>query len=166
MATNMFLQLDSIEGGATDENHAGWIEIFSWNHRFDQPTTPISKSGGQAVATAMCNHKPIEVKKFLDEATYAILSKVWSGKVLPKGKLECFRAAGEENPVKYLEIEMEDVVISNYSISISEDDEHFPMENISLTYGKVTYNHTPYKRTGDAKGNQPVYHDLRTNKVG
>jgi len=66
MATNLFLQLDSITGGATDENHQDWIEIFSWSHSFDQPTAPVSKS----------------------------------------------------------------------------------------------------KRTGEAKGNQPVYHDLRSNKVG
>ncbi|RLC22129.1 MAG: Hcp1 family type VI secretion system effector, partial [Deltaproteobacteria bacterium] len=51
MATNLFLQLDSITGGATDENHQDWIEIFSWSHSFDQPTAPVSKSGGQAAAT-------------------------------------------------------------------------------------------------------------------
>ncbi|RLC16079.1 MAG: Hcp1 family type VI secretion system effector [Deltaproteobacteria bacterium] len=164
MATNLFLQLDSITGGATDENHQDWIEIFSWSHSFDQPTAPVSKSGGQAAATEMCNHAPISVTKYLDEATYAILSKTWSGKVLPKGKIECFRAGGEDNPIKYLEVEMEDVVVSNYSISVGEGD--MPMENISLSYGKVTYNHIPYKRTGEAKGNQPVYHDLRSNKVG
>jgi type VI secretion system secreted protein Hcp len=124
---------------------------------------PISKSGGQGVATAMCNHSPISITKMLDEATYAILSKTWSGKVLPKAKIECFRAAGEEKPVKYLEISMEDVIISNYSISVGDDD--IPSEHIALTYGKVTYNHIGYKRSGEAKGNQPVYHDLRTNKV-
>jgi len=159
----MFLQLDGITGGATDEQHKDWIEIFSWSHSFDQPTMPISKSVGQGVATAMCNHSPISITKILDESTYAILSRRWSGKVLPKAKIECFRAAGEEKPVKYLEVSMEDVVISNYSISVGQDD--IPSEHIALTYGKVTYNHIPYKRGGEAKGNQPVYHDLRTNKV-
>ena len=163
MATNMFLQLDGITGGATDEQHKDWIEIFSWSHSFDQPTMPISRSGGTGQATAMCNHSPISITKILDESTYAILSRTWSGKVLPKAKIECFRAAGEEKPVKYLEVSMEDVIISNYSISVGDDD--IPSEHIALTYGKVTYNHIPYKRSGEAKGNQPVYHDLRTNKV-
>jgi len=160
----MFLQLDGITGGATDEQHKDWIEIFSWSHSFDQPTMPISRSGGTGQATAMCNHSPISITKILDESTYAILSRTWSGKVLPKAKIECFRAAGEEKPVKYLEISMEDVVISGYSIGLSADTD-LAGENITLTYGKVTYNHIPYKRGGEAKGNQPVYHDLRTNKV-
>jgi type VI secretion system secreted protein Hcp len=163
MATNMFLQLDGVKGGATDEQHKDWIEIFSWSQGFSQPSMPISLSGGQAAATAMCNHSPISVTKYLDEATHLILTRIWSGKILPKAKIECFRAAGEQAPVKYLEVSMEAVIISNYSISVSGDD--IPMENITLTYGKVTYNHIPYKRSGEAKGNQPVYHDLRTNKV-
>jgi type VI secretion system secreted protein Hcp len=162
MATNIFLQLDGIKGGSTDEKHKDWIEIFSWSHSFDQPSMPISRSGGQAATTAMCNHSPISITKILDESTYAILKTVWTGDVLPNAKIECFRAG--KDPIKYLEISMEKVIISGYSIG-AQGDADIPAENITLTYGKVTYNHIPYKRGGDEGGNQPVSHNLETNVV-
>ena len=69
-----------------------------------------------------------------------------------------------DNAVKYLEIVMEHVVISNYSVSGGPGD--VPVENVSLSYGKVQYTYKGQKEdTGKADGNEPVSHDLITNKV-
>ena len=51
MATNMYLNFDAPikdKGECTDENHKKWIEIMSWNHSFNQPTSPIRSSAGGA----------------------------------------------------------------------------------------------------------------------
>jgi type VI secretion system secreted protein Hcp len=60
---------------------------------------------------------------------------------------------------------MEDVIVSSYSISGGGGD--VPVENLSLAYSKVTYKYDA-KKKADAKseGAQPIWHDLKTNKVG
>ncbi|QTA85799.1 Hcp family type VI secretion system effector [Desulfonema magnum] len=164
MASNMLLKLDTIDGESTDAVHAGegWIEILSWSHGFTQPTTPVRASSGST--TEMCNHSDVSVTKYLDKATDQILNKVWSGKQLAEAHIECYRSDGNNNPVKYLQIDMEKVIISNYNISGGGGD--VPMENLSLSYGKVTYNYIQYDNEGNPQGVQPVSHDLTTNEVG
>ncbi|GBC62143.1 type VI secretion system tube protein Hcp [Desulfonema ishimotonii] len=162
MATNMYLKLEGIDGEATDVNHDKWIEILNWSHSFNQPTTPVRASSGSTVE--MCNHADMSVTKYLDVATDALLSHIWSGKQIPTAIIECFRADGQNTPVKYLQIDMDKVIISNYSISGGQSD--LPVENLSLSYGKVKYTYTEYGKDGAAKGQKPVSHDLTTNEVG
>ncbi|HAO22755.1 MAG TPA: type VI secretion system tube protein Hcp [Desulfobacteraceae bacterium] len=162
MATNMYLQLDGIKGESVDLNHKDWIEILSFSHGFTQPVTPVRASSGSTVER--CNHSDISVSKYVDKATDAILKHIWSGKQISKAVLEFFRADGQNKPVKYIEVELANVVISNYNMSGGQGS--LPMENISLSYGKVTYRYTQYDVLGKAGGVQPVYHDLTKNEVG
>ena len=162
MASKMFLKLGAIEGEVEEVNHEAWIEVLSWSHGFSQPTTPVRGSTGGT--TEQANHSDISITKYLDCATDAILSTCWKGEQLKDATVECFRADGSEVGVKYLMIEMTEVLVSSYSISGGGGD--IPMENISLSYGKVGYTYIPAaKKTGDAGANQPVTHDLITGKV-
>jgi len=163
MANNLFLQLGKIKGESEDKNHKGWIEIQSWSHGFTQPTTPVRSSSGATVEKA--NHTDLTVTKYLDMSTDEILSACWTGKQLDKAKLECFRADGDANPVKYLTIDMEDVLVSGYDIGHSGSGDH-PMETIRLSYGKVTYTYLNQKKeTAQAGSAKPVSHDLKHNTV-
>jgi len=158
----MFLKLGEIVGESEEVNHKQWIEILSWSHGFSQPTTPVR--GSTSATTAQANHMDISFTKYLDCATDAILSTCWRGEQLKAAAIECYRSDGGKTSVKYLEIAMEHVIVSNYSISGGGED--IPMENISLSYGKTTYTYTPAaKKTGDAGAAQPVSHDLITETV-
>jgi type VI secretion system secreted protein Hcp len=162
MASNMFIKLGDIVGECEDKNHVGWIEILSWSHGFSQPSTPVRASSGATVEKA--NHTDITFTKYLDKATDAILSTCWTGKQLPTAVLECYRADGDANPVKYLQIDMEKVIVSNYGISGGSGDH--PSENISLSYGKVTYTYLDQKKAdAQAGAAKPVSHDLIKNEV-
>ncbi len=75
-----------------------------------------------------------------------------------------YRADGDNKPVKYLEIDFFNVIISNYSISGGAGD--LPTETVTLSYGKVSYNYIQQKPAdGTASGNQPVTHDLIQQQV-
>lgn len=163
MATNLFLKLGEIEGECEDQAHVGWIEITSWSHGFSQPTTPVRASSGATVEKA--NHTDLAFTKYLDKATDAILSTCWTGKQLPTSVLECYRADGDAVPVKYLQIDMEKVIISSYSIGHGGMGDH-PAENVSLSYGKVTYTYLDQKKAdAQAGAAKPVSHDLILNTV-
>lgn len=167
MATNMYLNFgDPVKdkGECTDTNHGKWIEIMSWNHSFNQPTSPIrSSAGGGTVERA--NHSDLSFSKYIDAATDDILKMLWTGQHIPTATIECYRSDGATgDAVKYLIINLEQVVISNYSISAGQGD--VPVENVSLSYGKVTYTYDSQKEDdGTSEGAQPISHDLKTNVV-
>lgn len=162
MATNMYIKFDDVKGEAEDAAHKDWIEVLSWSHGFSQPASPVRSSTGSTVERA--NHSNLSITKYLDSATKDLLKACWSGKQFEKVDMECFRADGNNAPIKYLMINMEDVVVSNYSLSGGGGD--VPVENLSLAYSKVTYNYDS-KKKADAKaaGPQVVAHDLKTNDV-
>jgi type VI secretion system secreted protein Hcp len=167
MATNAYLKFEEpgIQAGSTASEHENEIEILSWNHGFSQPTSPTRSNAGSATVE-QANHQNFSFSKYLDSATHDILKYCWSGKQIGKATVACFRSDGatDNKPVKYLEVLMEHVVISNYSVSGGPGD--VPVENISLDYGIVQYTYTSQKKAdGSAGGNKPAKHDLETRKV-
>ncbi len=164
MATNIYLKLDKIKGECTAEGHKDEIEILSWSHGFSQPTSSVRASSGATVEKA--NHSDLSVTKYLDSSTDDFLKACWTGKQIDTGKIVCLRSDGSEDNkhVEYLVIEMEDVIIGNYSISGGAGD--LPIENISLNYGKVKYTYMPQKKEDGTGGSaEPIACDIRINKV-
>lgn len=152
-----------IAGESTDENHKQWIEVLSWNHHFDQPQSPVRSSVGGGTVERV-NHSPFVFRKHIDSATDDLLKMCWTGQHIDKAVFHAYRSDGNTGePIKYLEIQMEEVVVADYSVVGSEGD--IPKEEVELTYGKVTYTYTPQKKTGEAGSAQPVTHDLTTNKI-
>ncbi len=108
MAGNMFLKLETpnIEGESNDSGHVKEIQVLSWSHSFNQPTSPTrSSAGGGTVEQA--NHSDFTFSKYTDSATDDLLKQCWSGKQIKKGTFTAYRADGNNKAVKYLEIVME-----------------------------------------------------------
>lgn len=163
MASNMYIKFDDVEGESTDVNHADWIEILSWNHGFSQPASPLRGSSGSTIE--MANHQDFNFTKAIDSASDDLIGACWTGKQYEKVTVECFKADGQNEPIKYLEVYMEDVVVSNYNISGGVGS--LPMENISLAYSMIKYIYDPKDKEdgSQSKGAQPIQHDLKTNSV-
>lgn len=164
MSTNMYIEFQGpkITGDATDERHKGAVEILSWNHGFSQATSPTrAAAGGGTVEQAA--HQNLSFSKYTDCATDDLLKQCWTGNQIEKAIVHIYRASGDNQAAKYLEITMEEVIIANYSVSGGPGD--LPVESVCLDYGKVSYKYTPLKADGSKGGAQPVSHDLRTRKV-
>jgi type VI secretion system secreted protein Hcp len=163
----MYIKFDTpaIEGSSTAADHEKEIEVLSWSHGFVQPTSPTRSAAG-AGTVEQAAHQNLTFTKYLDKATNALLKYCWSGKQFGKATLSCFRSDGasDNKPVKYLEVDMEHVVISNYSVSGGPGD--LPVENVSLDYGIVQYNYVDQKHAdGTADSNLPAKHDLETRSI-
>lgn len=166
MATNMFLKFEEpeIKGESQDVNHPDEVQVLSWSHSFNQPTSSTRTSaGGGTVEKA--NHADFSFTKYTDSATDDLLKSCWSGKQIAKATFVAYRSDGDNQPVKYLELVMEKCIVSNMSLGGGTGD--IPTETVSLNYGKVTYNYIPQKvEDGTNSGVEPVYHDLITGNVG
>ena len=166
MAANMFLKFETtpaIDGESAATDHAKEIEVLSWSHSFNQPTSPVrSTAGGGTVEQA--NHADFSFTKYLDSATDDLLKYCWTGKQIGKGTFTAYRADGDNQPVKYLEIDMQHIIVSNVSFGGGSGD--IPTETVTLAYGIVQYNYIPQKPAdGTAGGNQPIQHDLEKHEV-
>jgi type VI secretion system secreted protein Hcp len=165
MASNMYIVFDGVKGDSTATGHEEAIELLSWSHGFSQPTSP-TRSGAGGGTVEQANHQNFSFTKYIDSATDDLLKLCWSGKQVPKVTVSCYRSDGNTDnaPVKYLEVVMEHVIVSNVSMSGAEGS--LPMENVALDYGIVQYNYLPQKREdGTAGGNEPVTHNLELRKV-
>jgi type VI secretion system secreted protein Hcp len=88
----------------------------------------------------------------------------WTGKQIGKATFCAYRANGDNTPVKYLEIAMSNVVVSN--LSVGGGTGNIPVETINLSYGKVQYSYIPQKEAdGTGDGVQPVSHNLMTQEI-
>jgi type VI secretion system secreted protein Hcp len=152
-----------IKGESEDSNNKDAIDVLSWSHSFNQPTSP-TRTTGSAGTVEQANHSDFSFTKYLDAATDDLLKFCWSGKQIDTATFSAFRADGSDMPLKYLEVEMKNVLITNISIGGGTGD--IPTETVTLSYDVVKYNYIPRKKAdGSAIGNQVVTHDLSQRKV-
>jgi len=159
----MYLEITGIKGESTDKANKDKIEIMSWSHSFHQPQSPVrSTAGGGTVERA--HHSDFNFTKYVDIASNELLRSCLRGDHIAKAKLSCFRDGGTGGPVEYLRVSFEDIIVANFSVSGGAGD--IPVENVSLTYGKVSYEYDPQdEKTGKKAGTVPAHHDLRSNEV-
>lgn len=171
MSTNVYLEITGedgkkFEGNSKATGHEQKIEVVSWSHGFSQPTTAATKSSDQQ-ATSRANHSDVSFGKFFDNASDDILKACWTGAQIQTAVFQCFRSSGADDTgasTMYLQITLEDAILSNYSLSGGGDE--LPIENVTLNYTKCEYKFTPVN-SADGKAGSPVIisHDLSTNKI-
>jgi type VI secretion system secreted protein Hcp len=162
--TSMYIKFTGpdIAGESTDAEHEEWIEVDNWEHQFDQPTSPTKSSVGGGTVERV-NHHPFTFQKYIDSGTDDLLKMCWTGQHIDKAEFHAYRADGTGEATQYLKVEMEKVIVADYTI-VGSDGE-LPREEIELDYGKITYTYTPQEKTGEVGSAQPVSHDLTTNEV-
>ena len=113
MAVDAFLKIDKIDGESTDDKHAKWIEILSFSVGMSQPASAASGTGGRTAERV--NISDLSVMKVVDAASPTLALACCDGRHIPKINIEVCEASGDKH--KYLEYELEDVIISSYQPS-------------------------------------------------
>lgn len=161
MAFDAFLKIDGIPGESTDEKHKDWIEILSFTHGLAQKSSPTASTAGGATSERV-QHQDLTIAHLMDKASAKIYEACCTGKHIKDVTIELCRAGGTKQ--KYMEIKMEQVVIS--AVSMSGADGDFPAETVSFNYGKIKWTYTQQKRAdGTGGGNVSAGWDLTANKT-
>ena len=161
MATDAYLQIDGIKGESADSAHQGWIELTSAHMGVTQPRSATASTGG-GHTTERCEHRSISISKFVDIASPILMQACSMGKTIPKAKLEFMRADGDGKPVKYYEVELENVMIANMDQVASEGG--LLHDDIGLRFSKIKWKYTQQKIGGGTGGNTAGGWDLACNK--
>lgn len=162
MAIDIYLQLDGIKGESTDHQHAGWIECTMADWMISQPKSATSSTGGGHTAER-CEHSSLALRKFADLATPVLLQYCSMGKTIPSGRLEFFRADGMGSRIKYFEVELANVLVSEVAPEVHAGE--ILSEHVSLKYARVKWRYTQQKIDGGAKGLTAGGWDLATNRI-
>lgn len=162
MAIDAYLQIDGIKGESQDDKHKGWIECLGVNFGVDQPKSATSSTGGGHTAERV-EMDDILVSKLSDLSTPLLLQYCAMGKTIPKAKFEFMRADGDGLPIKYFEIELENVLIGMVKPGLKPS--VGMTENICLKFSRVKWKYSQQKISGGSGGNTAGGWDLSSNRV-
>jgi type VI secretion system secreted protein Hcp len=162
MAIDAYLQIDGIKGESQDSAHQGWIELTSAQWGVLQPKSATASTAGGHTAER-CEHRSIAVTKLADLSSPLLMQTCSAGKTIPKAKLEFMRADSDGKPVKYYEVELENVLIG--SINQAAHEGGILQDSVSLKFSKVKWKYTQQKIGGGAGGNTAGGWDLAINRI-
>ncbi|WP_082547968.1 type VI secretion system tube protein Hcp [Massilia sp. Root335] len=162
MAIDVYLQIDGIKGESQDDRHKDWIECTSVNWGLVQPRSATASTGGGHTAERV-ELKEISFNKITDLASPILMQFCAMGKTITKAKFEFMRADGQGVPIRYFEIELENVLIGEIHPGIESGS--FLGENVSLKFSKVKWKYTQQKISGGLGGSTVGGWDLAANRV-
>lgn len=158
---NIFLKFTpDVEGESKDNENTGWIEIESFSYGISNPSYAQSGSGASGGQATFAD---LSLAKRVDKATAALLLKAASGQHFDKAELVLYKAGGEGR-VKYLEITLEKVYITSYSLGGS-DGSGVPMESISCSYSQIRQKYTLQDDQGGTGASTEFGWNVATNEA-
>lgn len=160
MAFDAYVKIEGIPGEALDDKYKDCIEITGYGFGMHQSTSATASSSGGA-SSGRTSLSDFTFTKSLDKASCKIIEAVCAGKHISQVVLTLHRAGGDK--LKYFEITLEEVIISNYSQHVNDG---VPSETISLNYGRIKTTYTQQSRTnGGGAGNVSGGWDRINNKI-
>lgn len=161
MALDAYLQIDGIKGESADSAHQGWIEVASTHWGVTQPrVTTVSTAGGHTAGH--CEHRTLSLTKLADLASPVLMQHCSMGKTIPKAKLEFMRADSDGKPVKYYQVELENVLLSHMDQVMH--DGGLLQDEIGLCFSKIKWTYVQQKIGGGASGSTSGGWDLAAKK--
>jgi type VI secretion system secreted protein Hcp len=144
MAANYFIKFEGpdVAGESTQSGYEGQIEVLSFSWGLSQ-AGGFAYGGGGGVAKANLQDLSISFRQCKGSPTF--MEMCATGEHFDKATLTCLKAAGTAQE-KYLEIALEDVIVSSYQTGGSGDD--MPIESLSLNFAKVTEKYFSQKPDG------------------
>ncbi len=126
----IYMKYDGIDGEVSAKGHEKWIEIdsFQW---------AVSNGGGSAQPSE------VDVSSFISAASPQLFIATVNGTTIPSATIDFVTAAQPIQP--YLQYELENVLISGYSVSSGGDR---PTESLSLNFTKISFSYRPMRPDG------------------
>lgn len=148
MAVDMFLNIEDkkVKGESRDKTHKETIDVLSWSWGMSQSGSMHTGGGG---GSGKANVQDLSLTKYIDRASPDLLKACCSGTHYKNAKLIVRKAGG--NPLEYLIITMEGVLVSSVSTGGSGGEDRLT-ENVTLNFGKVKVQYQPQKEDGTKDG--------------
>ncbi len=158
MAVDMFIKFDGIDGESADGKHEKSIDLLSWSWGMSQSGTTHMGPGAGA---GKVNVNDLSFTKYIDKSTPVLMKYLAKGTHISEAVLT-IRKAGD-NPLEYLVVTMNDVIVSSYSTGGSGGEERLT-ENCCLNFAKHKVAYTPQKKDGSGDAAVEMTWDTAKNQ--
>jgi type VI secretion system secreted protein Hcp len=146
MASDMYLNIDGIDGESKDDGFGDSIDVMAWSWGMSQSGTMHGGGGGGAGKVAI---QDISFTKAVDKSSTNLMLACCKGTHIEEATLTVRKAGGD--PLVYLVITMKGVLVSSVSSGGSEQGEGLT-ENLTLNFREVEVNYQPQDDAGAADG--------------
>jgi type VI secretion system secreted protein Hcp len=154
----IYVKYEGIKGDVTAEGYTDFFEVQSFQWGVGRGIgSPLGGSKDREASTPSVSE--ITVTKTQDNATTELLRQALWGE---GKKVEIkFTKTDKDKFEAYLEIDLEECMISGYSASSGGDR---PTESLSLNFTKITLNNIEMASKNEAGSPDRVYYDLSKGK--
>ena len=160
MAQDIFIKIAGIDGESADDKHKNEIQVSRWFWEMRQDANMHSGSGGGAGKATVDD---LTFDHFVDRASPNLMKYCLTGKHIDNAVLVVRKAGG--NPLEYLKLTMNDVVVTKVSPSGDSDGERIT-EQVSLSFAKVMQEYMVQNANGGSGGAVTASYDIKANKEG
>jgi type VI secretion system secreted protein Hcp len=157
----LYLNIDKVPGEVTEAEHDKWIKLHSYTFGVQSENVEDPSARGKLVSSSG-TYSPISVSKDAD-ITSPLLQQIASeGSHIATVKLHACLDTQQKTPA--LEIELTDVVISEFSVSGSEG--MSTQESVGFRFGKIKVTNRNFDEKGAKKTEPSFTWNLLTKKSG
>ena len=157
MAMDMFIKIGDLKGEARDKTHKDEIDVLAWSWGLSNSGSAQQGSGAGA---GKVNVQDLSFTKYIDKSSPDLMLATCNGKHFPKAVLTV-RKAGEQ-PLEYLLITMEEVLVSSLSTGGSGGEDRLT-ENVTLNFAKVKVQYKEQTPTGGVGDKPEMGWDIAEN---
>ncbi len=158
MAVDMFLEIEGVEGESSDDSKKGAIDVLAFSWGMSQAGTLHVSTGGGA---GKVNVQDLSVTKWVDKASTDLMLHCCNGEHYSSAILTV-RKAGGDNPLEYLVITMEDVMVTAVSTGGSGGEDRFT-ENLTLNFARFKVQYSTQESSGGEGEKPEVGWDIAKN---
>jgi len=152
MAIDAFLKIEGIPGESLDAQFKDWIEMDDFDVGASQSASATATSSGGA-STGRGKMSDLYFRKAVDKATPKLHEACLAGKHFKEVTIALNRSGDDK--LKYLEIKLEEVIISSVSLNGNGNLENgFPSETVRLNYARIRMIYTLQRREDGMGGGQ------------
>ena len=158
MATKTFIKFDGIDGESVNKDHAGEIDVLSWN--WGLAVTVLTSGGDGGVSAGRVAPKDIHFVHHYDKASPMLLRMAATGRRIASAVMSARKAgAGQKD---FLKITLKDVLITSINAG---DDGNGATEEIAFNYRDIQFSYRPQSASGALGAAVEVDWDVRAGKV-
>jgi type VI secretion system secreted protein Hcp len=153
MAEDIFLKIKPIDGDCQVDGHKDELALYAWSWGVSQSGTMHENTGG---GKGKSSFQDVTCSMKADKASATLLQHVATGKHITQKATLVQRKAGQK-PIDFVKLEMEDIIITSFSISGSGEDSTV---SFSINFSKYTFTFTPQDNKGNPGTPVPCSYDI------
>ncbi len=154
----IYMEVEGINGSATESNHMNWIPIKSLDFPVTRPGVQTTPGKVTDRLRSAVDFEDITVTKDGDKSSPGIMRWMVDG-LTKKVVIAICKEKGEE----VMTMELEAALATNFSASASADE--MPTETLKIDFTKIKMVWTTYDKANKKSGVVPVNYNLETAKA-